>query len=231
MKKIIGRTALLSFLLLQLGLKVIAAPPDRDSLNNPYTIRPLKIQLLLLTLDQINMGAGIQADYHFKHAVLEAQYRRVYLTLGGKPDPTGDKEIYSTNVANNFNNIDISGEYYFADYLVSKRYQNILSTTSTSYTYNTGFGQARRIFAVKAGIFMTSGFVFTDSAAHYVTNYTTLGFAAGLARKRIDSRPSKSHFRQNDTKNKYKHVINEFPTVVCLCTPEVHDSFKIHRCC
>jgi hypothetical protein len=28
-----------------------------------------------------------------------------------------------------------------------------------------------------------------------------------------------------------KEVINELPTAVCLCTPAVHRSFKIHSCC
>ena len=48
------------------------------------------------------------------------------------------------------------------------------------------------------------------------------------------SRPSKSEFYFSGNKNpvsSYKKIINELPTFDCLSTPEVHDSFKIHRNC
>ncbi len=182
-------------LFLATTLHASVAPPDdkgKDKYNDPYKIRPLKVQLLLLTMDAINFGCGLQADYHFRHAVIEAQYRKALYWSAGKPDALDTKNV-TTNSLNSFSNIEVDGEYYFADYLVNKKFKNILSQNSTSYTYNYGYGQVRRIFAVKGGAFLASGYVSTDSAAHYNTNYTTTGLAIGLARKRIDKIKSDRH--------------------------------------
>jgi len=191
--------SILCSLLIAIGTHASAAPPDdkdkdtgTDKNNDPYSIRPLKVQLLLLTMDAINFGGGLQADYHFKHAVVEAQYRKAFYWSAGKPDNLDTKNA-TTNSLNSFSNFEVSGEYYFADYLVTKKFKNILSQNSTSYTYNYGYGKVRRIFAVKGGAFLASGYVATDSAAHYNTNYTTTGFALGLARKRIDKIKSDRH--------------------------------------
>lgn len=174
-------------------IHVSAAPAGDSSSNNPYNIRPLKIQLLALTMDGFNFGAGLQVDYHFKHAVLESQWRKaMYWTIGGLPDRNDAKEA-TTNSLHSFSNFEISAEYYFSDYLINKQYKNILSSNSSSYTYNTRRAQARRIYAVKGGGFIASGFVATDSANHYNTNYSTTGFAIGLARKRIDKFRSTRH--------------------------------------
>jgi len=183
MKKIFYCT--LYVLLITTALRATADTTDDNRRNNPYKLRPLKVQLLLLTMDDINFGCGLQVDYHFRHAVIETQWRKAFYWSAGKPDPADEKNA-TTNSLSSFSNFEIDGEYYFADYLVNKRYKNILSENSTYYTYNTGYGKARRIFAVKAGAFLSSGYVATDSAAHYNTNYTTKGFAFGLARKRID---------------------------------------------
>ncbi len=175
------------------GFSASAAPYERDtSANDPYNIRPLKVQLLLLTMDGINFGGGVQADYHFKHAVVEAQWRKALYWSIGKPDE-GDTKNQTTNSLKSFSNFEVSGEFYFADYLVNKKYKNILSENSTSYTYNMGYAPARRIFAVKGGVFLSSGFIATDSSGHYNTNYTTTGFAVGLAHKRIDKFNSSRH--------------------------------------
>ncbi len=189
------RLTVLCVLLIALGSNIARAQQDeKDKKNNdPYHIRPLKVQLLMLTMDGFNFGCGLQADYHFKHAVVEAQWRKAfYWTIGGIPDP-GDTKNATTNSLHSFSNYEADGEYYFADYLVEKKFKNILSQNSYSYTYNYGYGKVRRIFAVKAGVFVSSGFVATDSAAHFNTNYTTTGFAAGISRKRIDKVKSSRH--------------------------------------
>jgi hypothetical protein len=194
MKKIKWHKTFCVFTISLLLLSTTARATSGDStIEGPYNIRPLKVQLLLLTMDAFNLGAGIQADYHFKHAVVEAQWRKaMYLTLGGLPDP-GDKKNMTTNTPHSFSNFEIDGEYYFADYIVMKRYTNILTRNTTSYTYNTKYGKARRIYAVKGGAFVASGFTRTDSAGAYNTNYRTMGLSFGLARKRIDKFNSNKH--------------------------------------
>lgn len=192
MKKI-TRFYVVWMILVTVNIPALAAPYSDSDRNNPYDIRPLKIQLLPLTMDGFNFGAGLQVDYHFKHALLESQWRKaVYWTIGGLPDPNDTKNA-TTNSLHSFSNFEISGEYYFADYLVNKRYKNILSSDAVSYTYDIGRAKARRVYAVKGGGFLASGFVATDSAGHYNTNYNTSGFALGLARKRIDKVKDSRH--------------------------------------
>jgi hypothetical protein len=192
MKRIIG-VHFFCLLFIMAGASVYAVPYSTDSsTDGPYKIRPLKIQLLVLTMDGFNFGAGLQGDYHFKHAVVEMQWRKALYWSIGKPDPADSKDA-TTNVAKSFSNIELDGEYYFADYLVNKRYKNILASDVTSYTYNISRAKARRIYAIKGGIFHASGFVATDSAASYNTNYQTTGLAAGLARKRIDKCSDNRH--------------------------------------
>ncbi len=85
------------------------AAPGADTLersnNDPYSIRPLKVQLLLLTMDGLNFGCGAQADYQYKRLLVEAQYRKAVYWSVGKPDALDTKNV-SLNTLKSLGNFE-----------------------------------------------------------------------------------------------------------------------------
>ncbi|MGZ5245307.1 MAG: hypothetical protein ACXWEY_03410 [Bacteroidia bacterium] len=169
--------------------------------NDPYDIKPLKVNLLVLTLDGYGINAGIGAGLHAQYVLgkvftIEALGKYSYFSLSESGKKTD--EMKSGNSFQKPLYLEGGVEWHFSDRMVDRKLTMNLATDGNLKTNMRVPIKARKIYALRGGLFTLQssvfgsddGIMFMNNATRYGDNYVTTartgGVYAGISTRRID---------------------------------------------